>query len=58
MSESLSGALAVWTPRVLSIFRVVVAFLYLRHPIAKFYGLSNVMSFGYLQAHDPSLMVG
>ena len=27
----------LWTPRMLSVFRIVVALLYLQHPMAKFF---------------------
>ena len=38
-----------WTPRVLSVFRIVVALLYLQHPLAKFFGFPHVAAFDNLQ---------
>jgi putative oxidoreductase len=38
-----------WTPRVLSVFRVVVALLYLQHPLAKFLAVPHVAAFDHLQ---------
>src|SRR5690348_15742404 len=38
-----------WTPRVLSVFRIVVALLYLQHPLAKFLGFPHVAAFDNLQ---------
>jgi putative oxidoreductase len=41
---------AVWTPRMLSLFRIVVALLYLQHPTAKFFAFPHVAAFDHLQA--------
>ncbi len=38
-----------WTPRMLSVFRIVVALLYLQHPLAKFFGFPHVAAFDNLQ---------
>jgi putative oxidoreductase len=35
----------VWTPRMLSVFRIVVALLYLQHPLAKFFAFPHVAAF-------------
>jgi putative oxidoreductase len=40
---------AVWTPRILSVFRIVVALLYLQHPLAKFFGFPHFAAFDNLQ---------
>jgi putative oxidoreductase len=39
----------VWTPRMLSVFRIVVALLYLQHPLAKFFAFPHVAAFDNLQ---------
>ena len=39
----------VWTPRMLSVFRIVVALLYLQHPFAKFFAFPHVAAFDNLQ---------
>ena len=41
---------AAWTPRMLSVFRIVVALLYLQHPLAKFFAFPHVAAFDNLQA--------
>jgi putative oxidoreductase len=38
-----------WTPRMRSVFRIVVALLYLQHPLAKFFGFPHVAAFDNLQ---------
>ena len=38
-----------WTPRILSVFRIVVALLYLQHPLAKFFGFPHFAAFDNLQ---------
>ena len=38
-----------WTPRVLSVFRIVVALLFLQHPLAKFLAFPHVAAFDHLQ---------
>ena len=38
-----------WTPRMLSVFRIVVALLYLQHPLAKFFAFPHVAAFDNLQ---------
>jgi putative oxidoreductase len=38
-----------WTPRIVSVFRIVVALLYLQHPLAKFFGFPHVAAFDNLQ---------
>ncbi len=42
--------ITVWTPRMLSVFRIVVALLFLQHPFAKFFGFPHVAMFDHLQA--------
>ena len=39
----------IWTPRMLSVFRIVVALLYLQHPMAKFFAFPHVPAFDNLQ---------
>ena len=39
----------IWTPRMLSVFRIVVALLYLQHPLAKFFAFPHVAAFDNLQ---------
>ena len=39
----------IWTPRMLSVFRIVVALLYLQHPLAKFLAFPHVAAFDNLQ---------
>ena len=39
----------LWTPRMLSVFRIVVALLYLQHPMAKFFAFPHVAAFDNLQ---------
>ena len=39
----------VWTPRMLSVFRIVVALLFLQHPLAKFFAFPHVAAFDNLQ---------
>ena len=39
-----------WASRVLSVFRIAVALLYLQHPMAKFFAFPHVASFDHLQA--------
>jgi putative oxidoreductase len=39
----------LWTPRMLSVFRIVVALLYLQHPMAKFFAFPHVTAFDNLQ---------
>ena len=47
----------IWTPRMLSVFRIVVALLYLQHPLAKFFAFpQHVAAFDNLQPF--SLIVG
>ena len=38
-----------WTPRMLSVFRIVVALLFLQHPLAKFFAFPHVAAFDNLQ---------
>ena len=38
-----------WAPRMLSVFRIVVALLYLQHPLAKFFAFPHVAAFDNLQ---------
>ena len=40
---------AIWAPRMLSVFRIVVALLYLQHPLAKFFAFPHVTAFDNLQ---------
>ena len=40
---------AIWAPRMLSVFRIVVALLYLQHPLAKFFAFPHVATFDNLQ---------
>ena len=40
---------AIWTPRMLSVFRIVVALLYLQHPLVKFFAFPHVAAFDNLQ---------
>ncbi len=40
---------ADWTPRMLSVFRIAVALLFLQHPFAKFFGFPHVAMFDNLQ---------
>jgi putative oxidoreductase len=37
--------ITVWTPRMLSVFRIAVALLFLQHPFAKFFGFPHVAMF-------------
>jgi putative oxidoreductase len=39
----------IWAPRMLSVFRIVVALLYLQHPLAKFFAFPHVTAFDNLQ---------
>jgi putative oxidoreductase len=39
----------VWTPRMLSVFRIVLALLYLQHPMAKFFAFPHVAAFDHLE---------
>jgi putative oxidoreductase len=39
----------IWTPRMLSLFRIVVALLYLQHPMAKFFAFPHLAAFDNLQ---------
>ena len=39
----------IWAPRMLSVFRIVVALLYLQHPLAKFFAFPHVAAFDNLQ---------
>ena len=39
----------IWTPRMLSVFRIVVALLYLQHPMAKFFAFPHLAAFDNLQ---------
>ena len=39
----------LWAPRMLSVFRIVVALLYLQHPLAKFFAFPHVAAFDNLQ---------
>ena len=41
--------ITVWTPRMLSVFRIAVALLFLQHPFAKFFGFPHVAAFDNLQ---------
>jgi putative oxidoreductase len=38
-----------WAPRMLSVFRIVVALLYLQHPLAKFFAFPHFAAFDNLQ---------
>jgi putative oxidoreductase len=40
----------VWTPRMLSVFRIAIALLWLQHPFAKFFAFPHVAAFDNLQA--------
>lgn len=40
---------AIWTPRVLSVLRIVTAYLYVMHGTAKLLGMPHVASFDKLQ---------
>jgi putative oxidoreductase len=40
---------AEWTSRMLSVFRIVVALVYLQHPLAKFFGFPHLAAFDNLQ---------
>jgi putative oxidoreductase len=40
---------ATYTPHMLSVFRIVVALLYLQHPLAKFFAFPHVAAFDTLQ---------
>jgi putative oxidoreductase len=39
----------IWAPRMLSVFRIVLALLYLQHPLAKFFAFPHVAAFDNLQ---------
>ena len=41
--------LDAWTPRMLAVLRIVIAFLFLQHATAKFFGVPHVPSFDNLQ---------
>src|SRR5438552_14598811 len=47
--ESSTGFFAVWSPRVLSVLRIVVAALFLQHGTAKLFHVPHVASFDNLQ---------
>lgn len=38
-----------WTPRALTLLRIVTVFLFLQHPTAKFFGVPHVAAFDNLQ---------
>ncbi len=40
---------AAWTPRMLSVFRIAVALLFLQHPFAKFFAFPHVAMFDNLR---------
>ena len=42
--------ITAWTPRMLSVFRIAVALLFLQHPFAKFFGFPHVAMFDNLPA--------
>ena len=46
---SLAEVRTHWTPSILSVFRIVVALLYLQHPMAKFFAIPHVAAFDHLQ---------
>ena len=46
MAEDMTAA---WTVRMLSVFRIVIALLYLQHPFAKFFAFPHVAAFDHLQ---------
>jgi putative oxidoreductase len=46
----LSEIRADWTPRMLSVFRIVLALLFLQHPLAKFVSFPHVAMFDNLQS--------
>ncbi len=39
----------IWTPRILSVFRMVIALVFLQHPLAKFFAIPHVAAFDNLQ---------
>lgn len=46
MGEELNGrSHEIWAPCILSVFRIVVASLYLQHPLAKFFAFPHVTAF-------------
>ena len=47
-----------WTPRMLSVFRIVVALLYLQHPLAKFFAFPHVAAFDNLQPFSLTWVAG
>jgi putative oxidoreductase len=46
---SLAEMRQIWTLRMLSVFRIVVALLYLQHPLAKFFAFPHIAAFDNLQ---------
>jgi putative oxidoreductase len=42
----------VWTPRILSILRIIIGFLYLQHGMAKLFGIPHIAMFDNLQLYS------
>lgn len=55
---SLQNVCAAWSPRFLSVLRIMSALLFMQHGTAKFLGIPQMEMFAKLQTYSPSWFAG